>query len=427
MTNFRGEELWTNSSKWLDGEANKLNDHGIKGIFRALGLICVLLTFCGIVQGTQQPLIKLKVVSEIANIRQNPDIGSAIIHQLPQGTILQATAKQGEWYVIQMKLGEDKVLSGFVHESLVIVIEGPALPAPKEKTITEPVEIVKEPEGVEELEEVPAEDVRVPAEKPSPSVAQQSRFRVSFCGGMASILVGDLNTGAKGLGDYYEVLLGESKSGEVAPLHTANIFEGELNMALSSKLFLNIGAAYLSGKKESHVDYPDGTYVEVYATRPSVRSIPFRLSLSYYPNRAFYIKLGGEYHLAKCAYTYRYEEADFWQEWKGDASAQGLGVFGGLGIEINPSGNVCFFIETLGRYCRITNFEGTDEYSESTGAQSTESGTLYIYQGHITERESYPLLYIRERKPSEAGVSDAKVAAIDLSGFEVRVGIRFKF
>jgi hypothetical protein len=427
MTNLRGEEVLINSSKWLDGEANKLNDHGIKGIFRALGFICVFLVFCGMGQGAQQPLMKLKVVSEIANIRQNPDIGSAIIHQLPQGAILQATAKQGEWYVIQMKLDEDKILSGFVHESLVIVIEGPVFPVPKEKTITEPVEVVKEPAVVEEIEEVPAEDVQPPVEEPSRSVPQQSRFRVSLSGGMNSILVGDLNTGAKGLGDYYEALLGESKSGEVAPLHKTTIFEGELNMALSSKLFLNIGAAYLSGKKESRVEYPDGTYVEAYAPRPSVRSIPVRLSISYYPSRAFYIKLGGEYHFAKCAYIYRYEEADFWQEWKGDANTQGLGVFGGLGIEANPTGNVCFFIEALGRYCRITNFEGTDEYSESTGAQSTESGTLYIYQGHITERESYPLLYIRERKPSEAGVSDAKVAVLDLSGFEVRVGIRFKF
>jgi len=98
-----------------------------------------------------------------------------------------------------------------------------------------------------------------------------------------------------------------------------------------------------------------------------------------------------------------------------------------LGIEANPTGNVRFFLEALGRYCKITNFSGTDEYNDSTGSQSTESGTLYIYQGHITESESYPLLYIRERTPSEAGVSDAKSATIDLSGFEVRVGIRFKF
>jgi hypothetical protein len=188
-----------------------------------------------------------------------------------------------------------------------------------------------------------------------------------------------------------------------------------------------LGGAYFSGKKESSIEYPERTYVEVYTTRPQIRTIPARLSISFYPNPAFYIKLGGEYHFAKCSYFYRYEEADFWQEWKGNANGQGIGYFGGIGIEANPSGNVRFFLETLGRYCKITDFSGTDEYNDSTGSQSTENGILYIYQGQVTAGESHPLLFVRDKTPSEAGVSDAKAATINLSGFEVRVGIRFKF
>lgn len=368
--------------------------------------------------------MRLRVVSEIANIRQNPDIGSAIIHQLHQGALLDATEKQGEWYLIQMTLDEEKVISGFVHESLVIVIEGPA-PTRAKTAAEHPA--VKEPADIDKLEEEPEKDIQPSPRESSLAAPLLSRVRVSFSGGLGHARSGDPNTGAQGLGDYYEALLGETQSGEIAPIHTGILFEGELNIALSSQFFLNIGAAYFSTNKESRVEYPDGRYVEVYSTRPGVQSIPVRLSISYYPHRALYIKLGGEYHFAKCTYTYRCEAADFWQEWKGDASAQGLGFFGGLGIEANPSGNVCLFLETLGRYCKITNFKGTDKSSESSGGQFSESGTLYIYQGHVTARESYPLLYIRERKPSEAGVSDAKVATVDLSGFEVRMGIRFKF
>jgi hypothetical protein len=411
-----------NSTEWIDGEARKLYNRDIKRIGFVLSFICVLLSLCGLYSWAQEPRTKLKVVSEIANIRQYPDIGSAIIHQLPQGAVLEATQKQGEWYVIQLKLDEEKILSGFVHESLVTIIGGPP---PEEVKIAEPVR--EEPVTVEEVEDVRPVKIQPQTQETSASPPEYSRFCVSFSGGMSYVLGGDLNEGSIGLGDYYAASLGESKSGTVSPLHTGYIFEGEMNIALSPKFFLNLGAAYLSGKKESRIEYPEGTYVEVYTTRPRIRSVPARLSISYYLNPAFYIKLGGEYHFAKCSYYYRYEEADFWREWKGDASGQGLGVFGGLGIEANPSGNVRFFIEALGRYCKITDFSGTDEYNESTGFQSTENGILYIYQGHITEDESYPLLYIRERKPSEAGVSDAKVATIDLSGFEVRVGIRFKF
>lgn len=427
MTGIMGLANLKNSSEWNDGEANKLNNRDIIRIVFVLSFMCVLFFLCGSGSWAQEPRTQLKVVSEIANIRQNPDIGSAIIQQLPQGTVLEATQKQGEWYVIQLKLDEEKILSGFVHESLVTVIGGPA---PEEVKIAEPVRkepVKEEPVEVEEVEEVRPVKIQPQVQESLPVTPEYSRFRVSFSGGMSYVLGGDPNEGAIGLGDYYAASLGESGSGTVSPLRTGYIFEAEMNFALSSKFFLNFGGAYLSGKKESRKEFPEGTYMEAYTTRPSIRSVPARLSISYYPNPVFYIKLGGEYHFAKCSYFYRYEEADFWQEWKGDANGQGSGVFGGFGIEANPIGNVRFFLETLGRYCKITNFSGTDEYNDSTGSQSIEKGTLYIYQGHVSENESYPLLYIRERKPSEAGVSDAKAATIDLSGFEVRVGIRFKF
>lgn len=404
-----------------------MNNRNITRIVFVLSFMCVLLSLHGPSSWAQELRTQLKVVSEIANIRQNPDIGSAIIQQLPQGTVLEATQKQGEWYVIQLKLDEGKILSGFVHESLVTVIGGPA---PEEVRIAEPVReepIKEEPVEVEEVEKARPVKIQPQIQESPPVTPEYSKFHVSFSGGMSYVTGGDLNEGAVGLGDYYAAALGESKSGSVSSLHTGYIFEGELNFAISSKFFLNVGSAYFSGKKESLIEYPQGTYIEVYTTRPHIRSIPIKVSISYYPNPAFYIKLGGEYHFAKCSYFYRLEEGDFWQEWKGDASGQGPGIFGGVGIEANPTGNVRFFLEMLGRYCKITNFSGTDEYNDSTGYQSSENGTLYIYQAHITEVESYSLLYIRERKPSEADVSDAKAATIDLSGFEIRVGIRFKF
>lgn len=404
-----------------------MNNRKYVRIIVTLSFMCALLTFCEPRSWAQELRTKLKVVSEIANIRQNPDIGSAIIQQLPQGAVLEATQKRGEWYVIQLKIDEEKVLSGYVHESLVTVISGPA---PEEVKITKPEReepVREEPVEVEEVEERRPVKVQPQIQEIPPESPEYSKFRFSFSGGMSHMLGGDLNDGAAGLGDYYAASLGESKSGTISPLHTGYVFEGEMNIALSSKLFLNIGGAYFSSKKESHIEYPEGTYVEVYTTRPQIRTIPVRLSISFYPNSAFYIKLGGEYHFAKCTYFYRYEEANFWQEWSGEASGQGPGIIGGLGIEANPTGNVRFFLEALGRYSKITNFNGRDEYNDSRDSPSTEDGTLYIYEGHISESESYPLLFIREKKPTEAGVSDAKPATINLSGFEVRVGIRFKF
>jgi hypothetical protein len=52
---------------------------------------------------------------------------------------------------------------------------------------------------------------------------------------------------------------------------------------------------------------------------------------------------------------------------------------------------------------------------------------LYIYQGHVSAQTSYPLVFIRDRKPAEAGVSDARLAEVDFSGVALRLGFSFRF
>jgi hypothetical protein len=90
----------------------------------------------------EEVLRKLKVVTEQANIRLKPSIGSIIIKQVPQGTILESTTQQGDWFLIQLSPDELEQVSGYVHESMVIIIEGP----PKEQ---EEPEIIIEEEIIE--------------------------------------------------------------------------------------------------------------------------------------------------------------------------------------------------------------------------------------------------------------------------------------
>ena len=93
-------------------------------------LLAISFLFLARAEG-EEVLIKLKVVTEQANIRLKPSIGSIIIKQVPQGTTLESTGKEGEWYLIKLKPDEEDRVSGYVHESMVIVLEGP--PIEKEK------------------------------------------------------------------------------------------------------------------------------------------------------------------------------------------------------------------------------------------------------------------------------------------------------
>ncbi|MFC2166198.1 SH3 domain-containing protein, partial [Acidobacteriota bacterium] len=402
-------------------------------IFSAASLLLFLSLWASPIYG-QKAYYKLKVIAEVANIRQSPDIGSPIIHQLAQGTIMEATQKQEEWYTVEMTLEDEKIISGFVHESLVLEIER-RVPEEEilETEVVEEEEIKEEPQEevleTEVVEEEPIQTVQTISEAEEEFAPERifSRFTLSFSGGLNYIVVGDLNEGAQGLSDFYGATLGETPVGTVSPLHWSYILGGELSYYLTPKMTINLGIDYFYGNIESTVEFPDRKFAERFTTGPKVRDIPVGLTLSYYPYPFLRLKVGVEYHIAKCKYYYMYEEEDRWQEWRGNASSSGLGFMGGIGVEKAISPRLILFLEAAGRYAQIENFEGTDEYLNSQGATSTEKGKLYIWEGHLNEVESYPLVYIREKKPSEANVSNARLAIVDFSGFYIKVGIKIKF
>jgi len=387
----------------------------------AAAALSLVVFFCAGPAGSQQASFKLKVTAEVANIRQSPDIGSPILHQLTQGAIIEAIQKLGDWFSVELRIDDEKVISGFVHKSLVIVIEPPVPPINEEE---KPREEIQETEVVREepLQTVPTAPVQR-----TDSDQRFHRFSVSFSGGLNHLRTGALNDGANGVAGYYGATLGENASGFVSPLHWSTSIGGELSYFLTKKIALALGADYISGKKKSLVAFPERKFVENVTTEPEVRSIPVSLSIIYHPYKLLRFRLGVEYHFATCRYFYRLEQEDLWREWQGQANATGLGVIGGVGFEKQITSRFGLFLEVSGRYSRIKNWEGTDTFRESSGAGSTEEGKLYIYRGEINETESFPLVFIRERQPGGAGVSDVRIASVDFSGLVIRAGIKIRF
>ena len=74
--------------------------------------------------------MKIKVTAEQANLREKPDIGSGIVQQIPEGTVLEADRKEGEWFFVRYALEDGGVLGGWIHESLVEVVPAAAGFAP---------------------------------------------------------------------------------------------------------------------------------------------------------------------------------------------------------------------------------------------------------------------------------------------------------
>jgi len=406
-------------------------------------LLAASLLFIVVARG-EEVLRKLKVVTEQANIRLKPSIGSIIIKQVPEGTILESTGQEGEWYLIKLTPDELEQVSGYVHESMVIIIEGP----PKEQEepeIIEETEIVEEqaiikvqeetekPEEEEIIEETPSQEpvITPPSQPvvtpPSPSKPPKFLFDLVLSGGGSFISGGDLNDGSQGFADYRSNILAVRPQGQAKPAHLSYILGGELTLALSSHFSLGIGVDYFLGERESVVEFPDDPSSETLTTHPKIQAVPLRLAISYYPVPNFYAKIGIEYYLAKCAYYYRSERVGSFEEWRGEATAQDFGILAGLGFEFELTPSFNFIIEATVRYARISGFKGKDRSKDSTGTNHIEEGTLYFYRVQTAGEDSYPFLFIREDPPTEANVFDPREAVINFSGLSLKTGFKIKF
>jgi hypothetical protein len=75
------------------------------------------------------PVVKVRVIVAVANIRAEAGYAGAIIAHATKGTVLEADTQQGEWYRVKI-LSTDKtnMISGFINISTVELIQGQPAP-----------------------------------------------------------------------------------------------------------------------------------------------------------------------------------------------------------------------------------------------------------------------------------------------------------
>jgi len=298
--------------------------------------------------------VKLKVSAEQADIRRRPDIGSALVRQVPQGTILESKGKEVE-----------------------------------------------------------------------PSSFRPYSFEVM--GGGVYLAGGDPNRAARGTADYYQARLGIPYNGRVGSAHLGPSAGLSFDYWIRPRIGIGVAAEVVYAGDEGLVTFRSGGREAQLEIVPEIDSIPVRLHLVLSPFPAFVAKAGFEYHFARCRYLYRLSDADAQTEWKGDAKARGFGLFASLSWERPIFGPVSILVEASGRFARVSGFKGTDVSKGPDGAATTEEGTLYFYTNKIDDGTTLPLMFVRERPPSGAGVYNAREARVNLTGISLRTGLKIRF
>jgi Bacterial SH3 domain len=360
---------------------------------------------------------KIKVTAEQANLREKPDIGSSIVQQIPEGTVLEADRKEGEWYFVRYALEDGGVIGGWIHESLVEVVE----------TGVPVAEAVKKPAEEAPPRERARRPVRIGRIKPPEFRTGAIPLEFSVSAGVATLAPRDLNDGTRGYADWFGANLGIPVPGAADTLHLAVLAGFELSYRISPQLAVGLGADLLRGANGDEIVLSDPPVTETITTKPSIRAVPIKLIARFYPGAGLYVRAGLALYAIKAGYLFRHESADSFEQWKGSATSSGIGGEAAFGGEWDIAPRTVFFAEAGFRMARFSGLTGRNDYSSSKTGDRTDPGTLFFFRRTAEDANVYPAIFIRGSAPAEPGVVDSRQARINLSGTAVRVGVRYRF
>jgi len=362
---------------------------------------------------------KIKVTAEQANLREKPDIGSSIVQQIPEGALLEADRKDGEWYFVRYALEDGGVIGGWIHESLVEVVEEGVMAAePARETAAKapPRPRARAPRrgGIGPIERPEFRTGAIPLE-------------IAVSVGLSTLAPRDLNDGTRGYPEWLAASDGLAASGAADRLHLAMVAGFELSYRFSPRFALGLGADFLQGGNADTITLSDELLSESVSTKPTIRAVPVKILARFYPGAGFYARGGLGLYSIKAGFLFRLEGADAWEQRKGSATASGLGLEAAVGGEWDIAPRTVFFAEAGYRVASFSGLTGRSMFTASAGGGFTEAGTLYFFHKTAGGETAYPLIAVRPAIPSESGVIDAAEARINISGAAIRAGVRYRF
>lgn len=241
----------------------------------------------------------------------------------------------------------------------------------------------------------------------------------------------------------WQALNGGTLEGEFASLPSYSTYEGELRVHIFSGLSLNLAAGQFSYRKEGTVNYINdtGNQEETHFIKNRVKVTPVKIGFSFsYPIiPKLHITINAGRHISFVTYksdeeynvvfTTSGKEFVYWYNYDFDYRSEDLGYYASLGVEFDFLKFAALTAEAENIWAKVDGFKGdySKEYYES---ELNEEGkaSLYFYEstGWGTG-EAYCVLTGHKERPENPDFSNIRRGELDLSGFSLKVGLRFKF
>lgn len=262
------------------------------------------------------------------------------------------------------------------------------------------------------------------------------KWKLKLSGGWDCLAGGDLNQGLQGLNDYSQDEY-QNVSGQYKKLHAGFDIGGELILNPTPRLGIALGSGYFQVSKKSSVNYNFWIISAKDTLYTKISVIPITLGVYYnFPFSrilALNLSAGLGYYWGKLKWEdqYAFEGQGFsdrgTEKW--NASKSTIGFQGGLGIDFYLTSHLSLVLEGFGRYAKLKGLSGdrTLEGKDSSGSYSERGKRTCWYFELSSETGKYPMVGLYEEKPDSSYFLNVHEAAINLSGFSVRAGIKFTF
>jgi hypothetical protein len=102
--------------------------------------------------------------------------------------------------------------------------------------------------------------------------------------------------------------------------------------------------------------------------------------------------------------------------------SHGPGLIGGIGLEHKLNSFLALIVEAQGRYSKLRKLKGT-----TSGAVEDGEGALYIGEKYNSQYDWFePCLITSSSMPASDEFRNMRKAALDLSGFSLKLGFRIR-